>query len=198
MANSATASSASSRFRAAAVSSLSSEIFGGAIPRQFVPAVEKGVQESAARGFLAGYPVVDFGSTVFDGSYHDVDSSELAFKTGRPARASARAWNRPKPALLEPVMRVEIEVPDECAGAVMGDLNSRRGRVQGMETAGRARSCAPGPLAEILSYGMTLTSMTQGQRQLPHGDGPLRLRPAAIAEKIAASAKHHVAADGEE
>src|SRR5579859_2961674 len=105
------------------------EIFGGAIPRQFVPAVEKGIQESAARGFFAGYPLVDFRATVFDGSYHDVDSSEMAFKIA--GRLAFRAcMEQAKPALLEPVMRVEIEVPDEFSGAVIGDLNSRRGRVQ--------------------------------------------------------------------
>src|SRR6202789_981741 len=106
-------------------------ILGGAIPRQFVPAVEKGVQESAARGYLAGYPLVDFRAVVFDGSYHDVDSSEMAFKLA--GRAALRdCMEQARPALLEPVMRVEIDIPEDCAGAVVGDLNGRRGRVQGM------------------------------------------------------------------
>ncbi len=166
------------------------DIFGGAIPRQFVPAVEKGVQESAARGYLAGYPVVDFRATVFDGSYHDVDSNELSFKMA--GRLAFRAcMEQAKPALLEPVMHVEIEVPDEVAGAIMGDLNSRRGRVQGMETAGIGTVVrALVPLAEMLSYGMTLTSITQGRgnfrMEMDHYD----FVPAAVAEKIVAGAKH--------
>jgi elongation factor G len=174
------------------------DIFGGAIPRQFVPAVEKGVQESAARGYLAGYPVVDFRATVFDGSYHEVDSNEMSFKMA--GRAAFRTcMEQAKPALLEPVMHVEIEAPDECAGAIIGDLNSRRGRVQGMETAGGGTVVrAQVPLAEMLSYGMTLTSMTQGRgsfrMEMDHYD----FVPPAIAEKIAASAKHHVAADADE
>ncbi|MGA9720422.1 MAG: elongation factor G [Acidobacteriaceae bacterium] len=173
------------------------DIFGGAIPRQFVPAVEKGVQESAARGYLAGYPVVDFRATVHDGSYHDVDSNELSFKMA--GRLAFRAcMEQAKPALLEPVMRVEIETPDECAGAIMGDLNSRRGRVQGMETAGIGTVVrALVPLAEMLTYGMTLTSITQGRgnfrMEMDHYD----FVPAAVAEKIVASAKHTAHEDEE-
>jgi len=162
------------------------------IPRQFVPAVEKGVQESAARGYLAGYPVVDFRAVVYDGSYHEVDSNELSFKMA--GRAAFRAcMEQAKPALLEPVMRVEIEGPDEFAGAIIGDLNSRRGRVQGMESAGMGTVVrALVPLAEMLSYGMTLTSMTQGRgsfrMEMDHYD----FVPPAISEKIAAGAKRHV------
>jgi elongation factor G len=168
------------------------DIFGGVIPRQFVPAVEKGVQESAARGYLAGYPVVDFRAVVYDGSYHEVDSNELSFKMA--GRAAFRAcMEQAKPALLEPVMRVEIEGPDEFAGAIIGDLNSRRGRVQGMESAGMGTVVrALVPLAEMLSYGMTLTSMTQGRgsfrMEMDHYD----FVPPAISEKIAAGAKRHV------
>jgi elongation factor G len=173
------------------------DIFGGAIPRQFVPAVEKGVQESAARGYLAGYPVVDFRATVHDGSYHDVDSNELSFKMA--GRLAFRAcMEQAKPALLEPVMRVEIETPDETAGAIMGDLNSRRGRVQGMETAGIGTVVrALVPLAEMLTYGMTLTSITQGRgnfrMEMDHYD----FVPAAVAEKIVAGAKHQAHDDEE-
>jgi len=174
------------------------DIFGGAIPRQFVPAVEKGVQESAARGYIAGYPVVDFRAIVFDGSYHEVDSSEMSFKMA--GRAAFRAcMEQAKPALLEPVMHVEIEAPDEFAGAIIGDLNSRRGRVQGMETAGMGTVVrALVPLAEMLSYGMTLTSMTQGRgsfrMEMDHYD----FVPPALSEKIAAGAKRHVGDDTEE
>jgi elongation factor G len=173
------------------------DIFGGAIPRQFVPAVEKGIQETAARGYLAGYPMVDFRATVYDGSYHDVDSNELSFKMA--GRLAFRAcMEQARPALLEPVMRVEIEAPDEFAGAIMGDLNSRRGRVQGMEIAGIGTVVrALVPLAEMLSYGMTLTSMTQGRgnfrMEMDHYD----FVPAAIAEKIIAGAKRPTAEDEE-
>jgi len=165
------------------------DIFGGSIPRQFVPAVEKGIQESAARGYLAGYPVVDFRAVVYDGSYHDVDSSEMAFKmAGRLAFRAA--MEQAKPALLEPIMKVEIEAPDDFAGAVIGDLNSRRGRVQGMDSAGAGTVVhAQVPLAEMLSYGTTLTSMTQGRgsfrMEMDHYD----FVPPAISEKIAAGAK---------
>jgi len=172
--------------------SFGNEIFGGAIPRQYVPAVEKGVRESAARGFLAGYPVVDIKVTVFDGSYHDVDSSEMAFKTA--ARIGFRkCMEQAKPALLEPIMKLEIEAPDEFAGALMGDLSGRRGRVQGMESAATGTIIrAEVPMAEILTYGTTLTSMTQGRGsfriEMDHYD----IVPQVIAEKILAAAKQPV------
>ena len=165
------------------------EIFGGAIPRQFVPAVEKGIVESAARGYLAGYPVVDFKVTVYDGSYHDVDSNEMSFKmAGR--LAFRKAMEQAKPCLLEPVMKVEIEAPDEFAGTLMGDLNSRRGRVQGMESKGRTTVInAEVPMAEMLTYGTQLTSMTQGKgsyhMEVDHYD----VVPQLVAEKILANAK---------
>jgi elongation factor G len=165
------------------------EIFGGAIPRQYVPAVEKGVRESAARGFLAGYPVVDFKITVTDGSYHDVDSSEMAFKLA--ARLGFRkCMEQAKPALLEPIMKLEIEAPDEFAGTLMGDLSGRRGRVQGMESSGAGTVIrAEVPMAEVLSYGTSLTSMTQGRgsyrMEMDHYD----VVPAMIAEKILTQTK---------
>ncbi|HWT66105.1 MAG TPA: elongation factor G, partial [Terracidiphilus sp.] len=168
------------------------EIFGGAIPRQFVPAVEKGIVESAARGFLAGYPVVDFKVTVYDGSYHDVDSNEMSFKkAGR--LAFRKAMEEAKPCLLEPVMRVAIEAPDEFAGTLMGDLNGRRGRVQGMESKGRTTVInAEVPMAEMLAYGTNLTAMTQGKgsyrMEVDHYD----IVPQAVAEKILANAKRPV------
>jgi len=168
------------------------DIFGGAIPRQFVPAVEKGIQESAARGFLAGYPVVDFKATVYDGSYHEVDSSELSFKLA--ARLAFRkCMEQAKPVLLEPVMRVEIEAPDEFAGALIADLNGRRGRVQGMETEGSGTTIrAEVPMAEMLSYGATMTSMTQGRgsfrMEMDHYD----VVPQQLCEKIVSSAKRPV------
>jgi len=168
------------------------DIFGGAIPRNFIPAVEKGIVESAARGFLAGYPVVDFKVTLFDGSYHDVDSNELSFKTaGRIA--FRKAMEQAKPCLLEPVMKVAIEAPDEFAGTLMGDLNGRRGRVQGMESKGRTTVInAEVPMSEMLTYGTQLTSMTQGKgsyrMEVDHYD----IVPQLVAEKILANAKRPI------
>jgi elongation factor G len=139
------------------------DIFGGAIPRQFVPAVEKGVQDARTRGYLAGYPVVDFRVTVFDGSYHDVDSNELSFRmAGRLAFKDA--MTRARPTILEPVMNVEVTAPSEFAGDLMGDLNSRRGRIAGMDTRGSATVIrATVPMAEMLSYELTLTSTSGGR-----------------------------------
>lgn len=169
------------------------DIFGGAIPRQFIPAVEKGIQESAARGYLAGYPVTDFRVTLLDGSYHDVDSSEMSFKmAGR--LAFRKCMEAAKPVLLEPVMRVEIEAPDEFAGAMMGDLNGRRGRVQGMESLGSGGTLvrAEVPLAEMLSYGTTLTSITQGRGSYRMEMGHYDVVPQILADKIVATAKKPV------
>jgi elongation factor G len=139
------------------------DIFGGSIPRNFVPAIEKGIQDTRLRGFLAGYPVVDFRVTVYDGSYHDVDSSEMAFRlAGRLAFRDA--MTRARPTLLEPIMNVEIYAPSDFAGDLMGDLNSRRGRIAGMDTRGTATVIrATVPMAEMLSYEQTLTSTTGGR-----------------------------------
>jgi elongation factor G len=139
------------------------DIFGGAIPRQFVPAVEKGIQETRMRGYLAGYPVVDLRVTIYDGSYHDVDSNELSFKmAGRLAFRDG--MSRAKPTLLEPVMNVEVHTPSDYAGDLMGDLNSRRGRISGMDTRGHATLIrATVPMAEMLTYEQTLTSLTGGR-----------------------------------
>jgi elongation factor G len=139
------------------------DIFGGAIPRNFIPAVEKGIKDAAARGYLAGYPVVNFRVSLYDGSYHDVDSNDLSFQmAGRIA--FRKAMEMAKPTLLEPVMHVEITMPDEFAGTIMGDLNSRRGRIQGMDNkAGNTIVKAEVPMSEMLTYGADLTSMTQGR-----------------------------------
>ena len=165
------------------------DIFGGAIPKNFIPAVEKGILEAAARGFLAGYPVVDFKVSLYDGSYHDVDSNELSFKTaGRIA--FKKAMEAAKPTLLEPVMQIEITVPDEFAGAIMGDMNSRRGRIQGMDNkAGNTIIRAHAPMSEMLTYGTDLTAMTQGRgsfnMEMDHYD----FVPPLQQEKIIAAAK---------
>ena len=168
------------------------EVFGGAVPRNFIPAIEKGIVESAARGYLAGFPVVDFKATVYDGSYHDVDSNEMSFKmAGR--LAFRKAMESCKPCLLEPIMKVEIEAPDEFAGALMGDLNGRRGRVAGMESKGRTTVInAQVPMAEMLTYGTILTSMTQGKgsyrMEMDHYD----IVPQLVADKLLANAKRPV------
>lgn len=165
------------------------DIFGGAIPRNFIPAVEKGILEAAQRGYLAGYPVVDFRVILYDGSYHEVDSNEISFKmAGRIA--FKKAMEQAKPALLEPIMKVEITIPDEFAGSIMGDLNSRRGRIQGMDNrAGKTVVKAEVPMAEMLSYGADLTSMTQGRGSFNMEVSHYDFVPAAIQEKIVTKAK---------
>ena len=139
------------------------DIFGGAIPRQFVPAVEKGVQDARMRGYLAGYPMVDFRATVFDGSYHAVDSNELSFKMAG-SLAFKDAMSRARPTILEPVMQVEVYAPSDFAGDLMGDLNGRRGRISGMDTRGQMTVIkALVPMAEMLTYEQHLTSATGGR-----------------------------------
>jgi elongation factor G len=139
------------------------DIFGGSIPRQFVPAVEKGIQDSRLRGYLAGYPVVDFKVTVYDGSYHAVDSNEMSFKMAG-SLAFKDGMSKARPTLLEPVMSVEIHAPSDYAGDLMGDLNGRRGRISGMDTRGATTIIrAQVPMAEMLTYEQQLTSATGGR-----------------------------------
>ncbi|SOB56890.1 Elongation factor G [Pseudodesulfovibrio profundus] len=139
------------------------QIVGGAIPRQFIPAVDKGIQETAARGVLAGYPVIDFQVTLYDGSYHNVDSSEMAFKVAG-SLAFKKAAEKAQMALLEPVMLVTVAVPDSFMGDVIGDLSSRRGKVLGSDSqAGITEVKAHVPMAEMLKYAPDLNSMTGGQ-----------------------------------
>jgi elongation factor G len=139
------------------------DIFGGSIPRQYIPAVEKGIQEARMKGYLAGYPVVDFKASVYDGKHHDVDSSELAFKIAG-SLAFKEAMDKCRPIILEPIMNVEVFVPDENTGDVLGDLNSRRGRTQGMDKKGTQTAIkAQVPMAEMLTYEPTLTSLTGGR-----------------------------------
>ncbi|MFL6306259.1 MAG: elongation factor G [Candidatus Sulfotelmatobacter sp.] len=165
------------------------DIFGGAIPKNFIPAVEKGIKDAAGRGYLAGFPVVDFRVVLYDGSYHDVDSNDLSFQmAGRIA--FKKAMETAKPTLLEPIMNVEITVPDDFAGAIMGDLNSRRGRIQGMDNkGGNTIVKAEVPMSEMLTYGVELTSMTQGRgsfnMEMHHYD----VVPGQLQEKIIEKAK---------
>jgi len=165
------------------------EIFGGSIPKNFIPAVEKGIVDAAEKGFLAGYPMVDFKVTVYDGSYHDVDSSELAFKLAA-RKAFKAAMQEARPALLEPVMNVEIQAPVEFAGDLMGDLNSRRGRISGMETKGSTQIVrAQVPMAEMLNYQSDLTAMTQGRASFTMEFDHYDYVPQLQADKIIAAAK---------
>ncbi|MGA1995928.1 MAG: elongation factor G [Bryobacteraceae bacterium] len=172
------------------------EIFGGSIPKNYIPAVEKGIVEAAEKGFLAGYPMVDFKVTVYDGSYHDVDSSELAFKLA--ARKAFKAGMlEARPSLLEPIMNVEIQAPVEYAGDLMGDLNGRRGRISGMETRGTTQFLrAQVPMAEMLNYQNDLTAMTQGRASFTMEFDHYDFVPQLQADKIIAAAK--VAGAGQE
>ncbi len=159
-------------------------IFGGSVPRQFIPAIEKGILEAAERGYLAGYPVVDFKVTLYDGSYHDVDSSEMAFKiAGR--KAFKLAMEQAKPTLLEPIMKVEVVAPVDFAGDLMSDMNGRRGRITGMDTKGDKQIIrAQVPMAEMLTYQNDLTSMTQGRASYTMEFDHYDYVPQVQAEKI--------------
>ena len=170
------------------------DIYGGSIPRNFIPAVEKGIQEARRKGFLAGYPMVDFRVTLYDGQYHDVDSSELAFKIAG-ALAYKEAMEKARPTLLEPIMNVEIFAPNDYVGDLMGDLSSRRGQVQGMET-GTEDSVikAQVPMAEMLTYGAQLRSITQGRGSFHLEFSHYSEVPHSAQEKIIAQSKAEKAA----
>lgn len=165
------------------------KIFGGAIPANYRPAVDKGVQEAAQKGILAGYPVVDFSCTLFDGKFHPVDSSELAFKiAGR--KGFKEACKKAGMKLLEPIMNIEVVAPAENMGDIIGDLNSRRGRVLGTDQKGsNAIIRAQVPMAEVLRYSPALDSMTSGRGAFTLEFSHYEDVPAQIAEKIIASAK---------
>jgi elongation factor G len=172
------------------------DIFGGSIPKNYIPAVEKGILEAAERGFLAGFPMVDFRVILYDGSYHDVDSSELSFKLAA-RKAFRNAMQTAKPTLLEPVMNVEIQAPVEYAGDLMGDLNGRRGRISGMDTQGGTQVIrAQVPMAEMLNYQNDLISMTQGRASFTMEFDHYDFVPQLQADKIIAAAK--AARTGEE
>jgi elongation factor G len=165
------------------------DIYGGAIPRNFIPAVEKGIQEVRRKGFLAGYPMVDFRVTLYDGQYHDVDSSELAFKLAG-ALAYKEAMAQARPTLLEPVMNVEITAPNEYVGDLMGDLSSRRGHVQGMDaTEDDTVIKAQVPMSELLTYGAQLRSITQGRGSFHLEFSHYAEVPHSLQDKIVAQSK---------
>jgi elongation factor G len=174
------------------------EIFGGAIPRNYIPAVEKGILEARQKGVLAGFPTVDFRVTLYDGSYHDVDSSEMAFKIAG-SLAFKKGIREAKPILLEPIMNVEVQGPEEFAGDLMGDLNSRRGRVQGMEVRGHTTVIkAQVPLAEMLSYASDLTSKTGARGSYTMEFNHYDEVPGNLAEKVIEKAKAGRAGEEEE
>ncbi|MCI4454211.1 MAG: elongation factor G [Thermodesulfobacterium sp.] len=166
-----------------------SEIVGGVIPKEFIPSVEKGVREAAQEGVLAGYPVIDVKVRLVDGSYHEVDSSDLAFAIAG-SLGFKEACKKANPVLLEPIMKVEVVVPEEYLGEVLGDISSRRGRVEGMDMRGNVRVIrAFVPLGEMFGYATTLRSLTQGRgnftMQFSHYDKV----PAHLAEEIIKKAK---------
>jgi len=164
-------------------------VVGGAIPRQFIPAVEKGIQDARTRGYLAGYPMVDFRVTVFDGSYHDVDSNELSFKLAG-SLAFKDAMTRARPTILEPIMHVEIYAPSDFAGDLMGDLNGRRGRIGGMDTRGTMTIIkAQVPMSEMLTYEKHLTSATGGRGSYHMEYSHYDEVPSHLQTKIIAAAK---------
>jgi elongation factor G len=160
-------------------------IVGGAIPRQYIPAVEKGIIEAMKEGPLAGYPVVNLRVKLFDGSFHEVDSSEMAFKIAG-SMAFKKAMEACKPILLEPIMNIKITVPEESMGDVMGDLNSRRAKIEGMEARGRAQELkAKVPMSEVLRYASDLTSITSGRGAFTLSFSHYEEAPMNIQEKVA-------------
>jgi elongation factor G len=164
-----------------------SKIRGGSVPVEFIPAVEKGVEEALANGVRAGYPIVDVRVTLVDGKYHDTDSSEIAFKVAG-SLAFKEAARRAKPVLLEPIFAVEVVVPEEFMGDVIGDLNRRRGRVHGMEPRGNAQVVTGSvPLSEMFGYSTDLRSNTQGRATYTMVFESYEEVPPNIAEKVVES-----------
>src|SRR6202023_2413424 len=167
------------------------DVFGGAIPKNWIPSVEKGIRDSAERGFLAGFPVVDFRVSLYDGKYHDVDSSDMAFKIAG-SLAFKEAMKAAKPALLEPIMHVEVYAPDQYSGDLMGDLSSRRGRIAGSDLRGHNVVIkAQVPFAEMLTYANDLISKTQGRATYTMEFSHYDYLPNELAEKVIASHKPH-------
>jgi elongation factor G len=165
------------------------KIVGGVVPQGFRPAVDKGIQEAMRQGDLAGAPVQGVRVTLVDGSYHTVDSSEMAFKIAG-SLAFRSAYEKAQPTLLEPVMELEVTIPDDAVGAINGDLNSRRGRLLGMEPKGGATTIkAEVPMAEVLTYNQALTSLTGGRGEYSMHFLRYEEVPAHIAQKIVEAAK---------
>jgi elongation factor G len=165
------------------------KIVGGVVPREYIPSVDAGIQEAMESGILAGYPVVDVKATLVFGSYHDVDSNEMAFKVAG-SMAFKNAMQKAQPVLLEPVFAVEVVTPEEYMGDVIGDLNSRRGRIEGMEPRGNAQVItARVPLSEMFGYATAMRSMTQGRATYSMQFSRYDEVPKALAEEIVAGSK---------
>ena len=173
-------------------------IVGGSIPRQYIPAVEKGIVERMSKGVIAGYPMVDVKATVFDGSFHNVDSSEMAFKIAG-SLAFRKAALAARPVLLEPIAEMEVVIPEENVGDIIGDLNQRRGRVLGVDALGKSQvvRCQV-PLAEVLRYSSDLRSITSGRGQFTMKVSHYEEIPAAIAEKVISESKKEMGEEEEE
>lgn len=166
--------------------SFENKIVGGTIPREYIPACEKGVREALESGVLAGYPLVDVKVTLTDGSYHEVDSSEIAFKIAA-SMGFREACRKADPVLLEPIMQVEVVVPEEYLGAVVGDLNSRRGRIASIDARGGSQVIRVAvPLATMFGYATDLRSMTQGRATHTMQFARYEEVPPAISEEIMA------------
>jgi elongation factor G len=160
------------------------KIVGGVVPREYIPAVEAGVKEALDRGIVAGYPVLDIRATIYDGSYHEVDSSEMAFKIAG-SMAFQNAAEKAGPAILEPIMKVEVTTPEEYMGDIIGDLTARRGHLQGTDMRGNVTVVrAEVPLAEMFGYATTIRSMTQGRASYSMEPSHYDKVPASIAEEI--------------
>ena len=173
------------------------EIVGGAIPRNYIPAVEKGIREAMSGGVIAGYPMVDVRVRLYDGSYHDVDSSDMAFKIAG-SLGFKNAVEKARPVILEPIMNMEVTVPDENMGDVIGDLNSRRGKVVGMDTKGHSQTIkAKVPMSEVLKYAPDLRAITSGRGEFQMEFSHYEELPPHLAEKVIKEAKARQAGEGE-
>src|SRR3989338_4952158 len=173
------------------------KVVGGAIPRNYIPSVEKGVTEAMTHGVVAGYPLVDVRVTLYDGSFHPVDSSDMAFQIAG-SMALRKVVLEAVPVLLEPVMNVEIMVPEEFMGAITGDINSRRGRIQGIEARSKTQVInTTVPLAEMLKYATELRSMTGGRGSYHMRFSHYEEVPGRIAQPIIAAAAKHMEAKEE-
>jgi elongation factor G len=165
------------------------KIVGGTIPREYIKSVDAGIRETLDTGIYAGFPVVDVKATLFDGSYHDVDSSEMAFKIAG-SMAVKDAFTKADPAILEPIMRVEATMPEEFMGDVIGDLNSRRGQIEGMESRGNAQVVrAFVPLAQMFGYVTDLRSMSQGRATSSMEFSHYAEVPASLASELVQKSK---------
>ena len=166
------------------------KVVGGAVPRNFIPAVEKGLENCMIEGVLAGYPVTGVRATLYDGSYHAVDSDEMSFKMAATL-AYRKGMKDAAPVILEPIYHIDITVPEEYMGDIMGDLNKKRGRIMGMDSAGggKQRVLAEAPLAEMFKYATELRSMTQARGEFTMEFVRYEEAPMIIAEKVIAAAQ---------